>query len=107
MREVLFAITSAHAGAAIVLDDEGRMIGFIADGDIRRQLLEGVECLERPVSAIMKTSPRVCAPQVLITECLEIMQNTARGIGEMPVVGEDGRPLGMLNLKDILRAGIF
>jgi len=107
VREVLFAITSAHAGAAIILNDAGRMIGFIADGDIRRALLEGAECLERPVAEIMKTSPRVCSPGQLATECLEIMQQTARGIGEMPVVDEAGRPLGMLNLKDILRAGIL
>jgi len=34
------------------------------------------------------------------------MQQTARGIGEMPVVDEEGRSLGMLNLKDLLKAGI-
>ncbi len=107
VREVLFAITTAYAGAATIVDEQGRLVGFIADGDIRRELLEDVECLDRPVAEIMKTTPRVCTPQLLATECLEIMQNTARGIGEMPVVDEAGRVLGMLSLKDILKAGIF
>ncbi len=104
VREVLFTITSAYAGAASIVDEQGRLIGFIADGDIRRELLEDVQCLDRPVAEIMKTTPRVCGPQVLAAECLEVMQNTARGIGEMPVVDETGRLLGMLTLKDILRA---
>ena len=106
VREVLFAITAAHAGAANILAEDGRLAGLIADGDIRRHLLEDVGCLDRPACEIMTTTPRTCSPDQLATECLEMMQRTARGIGEMPVVDAEGRPLGMLNLKDILRAGI-
>ncbi len=107
VRDVLFAITAANAGAANIVDDEGRLRGIITDGDIRRHLLEDVACLERPASEIMTRNPRTCSPAQLAAECLDIMQKTARGIGEMPVVDEEGRPLGMLNLKDIVRAGIF
>jgi arabinose-5-phosphate isomerase len=106
VREVLFAITAAHAGAANILDHQGRLVGIITDGDIRRHLLESADCLDRPADEIMSRAPRTCAPGQLATECLEVMQHTERGIGEMPVVDEAGRPLGMLNLKDLLRAGI-
>lgn len=106
VREVLFAITAANAGAAIIVDDEGRVAGIITDGDIRRALLRDAGCLDRPAQEIMTRSPRVCRPGDLATACLEMMQQTARGIGEMPVVDADGRPLGMLNLKDLLKAGI-
>ncbi len=107
VRDVLFAITAANAGAANIVDDEGRLQGIITDGDIRRHLLEDTACLARPASEIMTRNPRTCSPTQLAAECLDIMQKTARGIGEMPVVDEEGRPLGMLNLKDIVRAGIF
>ena len=107
VHEVLFAITAAHAGAAILLDEEGRMAGLLTDGDIRRQLVEDATCLSRPAAGIMIRTPRTCAPTQLATECLELMQQTARGIGEMPVIDAEGRPLGMLNLKDIVRAGIM
>ena len=106
VRDVLFAITAAHAGAASIVDEEGRLVGIIADGDIRRHLLQDVACLDRPASEIMTRNPRTCSPTHLAAECLEVMQNTARGIGEMPVVDEAGKPLGMLSLKDIVRAGI-
>jgi len=107
VREVLFAITAANAGAAGIVDAEGRLSGIITDGDIRRHLLRDVGCLDRPASEIMTPAPRTCRPDDLATACLEIMQHTARGIGEMPVVDESGRPLGVLNLKDVLRAGIL
>lgn len=106
VREVLFAITAANAGAASIVDQEGRLVGIITDGDIRRHLLRDVSCLDRPASEIMTRTPRCCRPAELAAACLEVMQQTARGIGEMPVVDEEGRSLGMLNLKDLLKAGI-
>ena len=55
----------------------------------------------------MEPGPSNLRPSAKVaTECLEIMQSTARGIGEMPVIDREGRPLGMLNLKDLLKAGI-
>ncbi len=107
VRDVLFAITSANAGAASVVDAEGRLVGIITDGDIRRHLLQDVGCLTREARDIMTRSPRTCTPNQLATECLRMMQQTARGIGEMPVVDEHGRVLGVLNLKDLLGAGIL
>jgi arabinose-5-phosphate isomerase len=106
IREVLFAITEAHAGAANILDGLGRLAGLITDGDIRRHLVQDQASLDQPAGAIMNRTPRTCGPQELAAACLETMQQTARGIGEMPVLDGDGRPLGMLNLKDLLRAGI-
>jgi arabinose-5-phosphate isomerase len=106
VREVLFAITAAHAGAAIVTTPEGFLAGLITDGDIRRRLLQDSDCLTRAAAEVMTTSPRTCRQEELAIACLETMQQTARGIGEMPVVDQEGRPLGMLNLKDLLRAGL-
>lgn len=107
VRDVLFAITAAHAGAAIVVDAAGRLAGIITDGDIRRGLLADADCLERTASDVMTRTPRQCAPDDLAAACLESMRSTARGIAEMPVVDPEGHPLGMLNLKDLLQAGIL
>jgi arabinose-5-phosphate isomerase len=107
VREVLFAITAAHAGAAIVTDDAGVLAGLITDGDIRRRLLADAECLDRTAAEVMTRSPRTCRPEELAAACLDVMQHTARGIGELPVVDAGGRAVGMLNLKDLLRVGIL
>jgi arabinose-5-phosphate isomerase len=109
--DVLFAITAANAGAANVLDGEGRLAGIITDGDIRRWLLKDERFLTRRAAEVMTRTPRTCHPDQLAAECLGIMQQgvnqqAKRGIGEMPVVDDDRHPLGMLNLKDLLQAGI-
>jgi len=104
VQEVLFAITAAHAGSASVVDEQGRLVGIITDGDIRRHLLANPKGLESPAREAMTKNPKTSTPAQLATEALPVMEKYQ--IGEMPVLDEQGRPLGVLNLKDLLRAGI-
>jgi arabinose-5-phosphate isomerase len=106
LRDVLFAITQAHAGAAAIVDADGTLQGLITDGDIRRTLLEDEKALRKPCREHMTPCPRTAHPDRLAVETLQTMQETGKGIGEMPVVDDDGRLLGMIMLKDLLRAGI-
>jgi len=103
MRDVLFAITAAHAGAACVLNRRGQLAGIVTDGDIRRYLLTCEEGLSHSSKRAMTRNPKIIAPERLAVEAMRVMQDYQ--IGEMPVV-EGGRPIGVLNLKDLLRAGI-
>ena len=104
MREVLFAITAAHAGAACVLDRRGRLAGIVTDGDIRRYLLNCEQGMAHQAKQAMTRNPKTTTPETLAAEAMRTMQDYQ--IGEMPVV-TGGRPVGMLNLKDLLRAGII
>jgi arabinose-5-phosphate isomerase len=104
LRDVLFAITAAHAGAACVLNRTGRLVGIVTDGDIRRCLLACEQALGRPAREAMTPNPKTVAPDKLAAEAMRTMQDFQ--IGEMPVL-EAGRPVGMLNLKDLLRAGVL
>ena len=108
--DAVFAITQAHAGAAIVTDAEGRVSGLIADGDIRRHLLHDRDVLSRPVSAAMTHRPGLIAPHLLAIEGLrrleEFHPDPGSRVGEAPVVDPEGRPLGMLMLKDLVKTGI-
>lgn len=105
LKDVLFAITRAHAGAAAVTDAAGVLCGLVTDGDIRRSLLEDEEALHKPCAAHMNATPRTVTADHLAAETLQTMQGPPQ-IGEMPVVDEAGCVVGMLNLKDLLRAGI-
>jgi arabinose-5-phosphate isomerase len=111
VKEVLFAITNAHAGAAVMTDGDGRMMGIITDGDLRRYLLRSDDALNDPAERAMTRNPTVISPEMLAAEVLEIINEKAKrtgaNIGEAPVIDESGRPLGMLMLKDIVRAGIL
>ncbi len=106
LRDVLFTITRAHAGAALVTDADNRLLGFIADGDIRRILLEDEEALGKPCGPRMNGSPRTVVPDRLAAETLATMQGPPQ-ISELPVLDAEGRVLGVLYLKDLLQAGIL
>ncbi|MCE5198397.1 MAG: KpsF/GutQ family sugar-phosphate isomerase [Armatimonadota bacterium] len=105
LRDVLFAITKAGAGAALVVDDDGKLAGIITDGDVRRKLLEDDGALMKVASEVMTVGPRSISPDKLATEGLHLMEAPPRQIGEMPVL-VDGKPVGMLMLKDLVAAGI-
>lgn len=105
--DALFAITKAGAGAACAVDERGVLSGILTDGDVRRFLLRaGDGALRHPVADAMSRAPRVTTPEALAAEALEQFGADAVRLGDLPVVDAEGRPVGMLMLKDLLRAGI-
>ncbi|MBX7134626.1 MAG: KpsF/GutQ family sugar-phosphate isomerase [Fimbriimonadaceae bacterium] len=104
--ETMKAISEAGTGAACVVEPHQVLIGFISDGDLRRSILHDPAVLHAPSATIMTTGVTTLPPDLLAAEALEVFQNLPRKIGEMPVVEEDGRVVGLLVLKDLLRAGI-
>ncbi|MEN6371871.1 MAG: KpsF/GutQ family sugar-phosphate isomerase [Armatimonadota bacterium] len=107
LRDVLFSITKAHAGAACVDDAGGKLCGFVTDGDIRRALLKDEASLHQEVSSIMNRTPTTIHPDKLAAEGLKLMDSREKQIGEIPVLDESGKPVGILMLKDLLQAGIL
>ncbi len=105
LRDTLFAITRAGAGAACVVDGDGMLMGIITDGDVRRALIADEKALGKIASEVMIPNPRTISPERLATEGLHKMEGPPKKIGEMPVL-EDGKPVGMLMLKDLVAAGI-
>ncbi|MCS7273563.1 MAG: KpsF/GutQ family sugar-phosphate isomerase [Fimbriimonadales bacterium] len=106
LRDALFAITKAGAGAACVVNEAGVMVGIVTDGDIRRRLLQDETALSRPVSEAMTRNPMVITGNPLAIEVLECFNSAPRKIGDLPVLDEQGKPIGMVVLKDLLRSGI-
>ncbi len=104
LRDVLFAITSARAGAAAVLDSEGRLSGIITDGDVRRVLLSDGDALAREARQVMTRDPKIARADEPAVQALRLMQEYK--IGDMPVVDSERRVQGMLSLKDMLDLGM-
>ncbi len=104
LRDVLFSITRAHAGAACVVGDDRKLTGIITDGDIRRALLTDEAALGQKVTGYMVKNPTTISPDKLAAEGMALLE---KQIGELPVLDTDGYPIGMLMLKDLLQAGIF
>jgi arabinose-5-phosphate isomerase len=106
LRDALFRITDARSGSVFAVDDEGRFLGILTDGDIRRLLLSDAQALEHGISQALNRNPRAVRPDRLVTEALQLMEQTPP-CGELPVLDDNQRPIGVLNLKDVARAGIF
>lgn len=106
VRDTLFTITRAGAGAAFVIDDDGVLQGLLTDGDLRRALLNDPSTLDRSTGEVMNPHPLVIQGDPLAAEALSILEKSERRPGEAPVVDSDGRPVGCLMLKDLLRCGI-
>lgn len=103
--DVLLAITSARAGAASVVNQKGVLIGLFTDGDLRRHLEKDPNLAIKKVSDVMTKSPRTITKERLAVEALRILQENK--IDELPVVDKGTRVIGMLDVQDLLKAGIF
>jgi arabinose-5-phosphate isomerase len=104
VKEVLYAITKARAGAASIVDKRGRLIGIFTDGDLRRHLESGVNILGLKIKQVMTNSPVTVKKDQLAVEALRILQE--KKIDEVPVVDNNHRPAGMLDVQDLLKAGL-
>ena len=102
--DVLLAITSARAGAASIVDSKGVLIGIFTDGDLRRHLEDNPNLAIKKVNQVMTKSPRTISKERLAAEALRILRENR--IDELPVVDEDGRPVGMLDVQDLLKTGL-
>jgi arabinose-5-phosphate isomerase len=105
IEEVLIAITKARAGSAIVVDNRGCLIGIFTDGDLRRHLKRGPHILARPVFEVMTKTPKTIQSGSLAAEALKILRE--KKIDEIPVVDKHNKPLGIIDVQDIIDAGIL
>jgi arabinose-5-phosphate isomerase len=101
MAEALVIMTQKSFGCLGVLDGKGRLAGMITDGDLRRHMSN--DLLTRKVSEIMTRRPMVLTADMLASQALEML-NSAKKTNVFVV--EDGRPVGILHLHDLLRAGV-
>jgi len=104
IRDALFDITSKGYGATIVVDNDGKLAGIFTDGDLRRFMeCNGVTGLDMPVGSVMTKTPRIIAPERLAVEALRMLEEFEISV----LLAVDGdKPVGILRLHDILKAGV-
>jgi arabinose-5-phosphate isomerase len=103
LKDVLYRITNARAGSATVVGPGGRLAGIFTDGDLRRWLRKGVKILDRRIKDLMTSDPITVLETQRASDALEVLR--ARRIDEVPVVDKKGRPVGLLDVQDLLKAG--
>ncbi|MFA4888261.1 MAG: KpsF/GutQ family sugar-phosphate isomerase [Candidatus Omnitrophota bacterium] len=102
--EVLVKITHARAGSASVVNRRAKLVGIFTDGDLRRHLEADPNLSLRKVKDVMTKNPTTVGAQMLAAEAMRILKE--KRIDEVPVVDEIGRPVGLLDVQDLLKAGV-
>ena len=106
-KEALFVMTATGVGATSVVDEAGRFIGLVTDGDVRRCLAKGSEFVDEPVEHFMTKKPATITKEKLAASALSIMEkHQPRPITVLPVIDGDGRPIGIVHLTNLLRQGV-
>lgn len=104
MRQALLVMTQMRWGIVGVVDPQGRLLGAITDGDLRRHI-EGL--LDHTAGEVMTPGPKKTAPPgMLAGEALALMSDPAPAVTVLFVV-DDGKPVGILHVHDLLRAGVM
>lgn len=104
LEKVLLKITKARAGAAIITDKKGVLKGIFTDGDLRRHLDSKQSILNKPISKLMTRNPITITADKLAAEAFDILRS--RRIDEMPVIDAKRRPVGLIDVQDLLKAGL-
>jgi arabinose-5-phosphate isomerase len=102
MSEAILVMTAKSFGCVGVCGTDGRLIGVITDGDLRRHM--GDALLAQSVQAVMHHNPKSIAAAALAADALGLMNRFA--ITSLFVVDEGDRPIGFLHMHDCLRAGV-
>ncbi len=101
MSDALVAMTEKSFGCVGVIDPKGKLIGVITDGDLRRHM--GPKLLQTNVEDVMSAKPKTIAPTLLASAALELI-NSSR-ITALFVL-EKQKPVGIVHVHDLLRAGV-
>ena len=94
--------TPGRPGATSVVDKRGKLVGVFTDGDLRRLVERGRQDFSIPVRAVMCKDPRTCSPDDLVEHAAARMREVR--IDQLPVVDAAGRPVGLLDVQDLLAA---
>lgn len=104
MGQALIVMSEKGFGCVGVTDSNGRLSGMITDGDLRRKMGPGFT--EAKAADVMTADPITVAPDLLASDALRQMTAGNRKITQLFVCGDSKRPVGLLHIHDLLRAGV-
>lgn len=103
LKDALVEMTRKKLGMTTVVDENGKLVGIFTDGDLRRSLDKNTDIQHTQINTLMSKNPKTIAPHVLAAEAFNLMETfkiTAL------VVADHGKPVGIVHIHDILRAGV-
>jgi arabinose-5-phosphate isomerase len=104
VKDALFEITSKRLGVTGVVDAEGRLVGIITDGDLRRGLERKGQILELKAKNLMTRNPKTIPADTMAAEAMAVMERFS--ITSLFVLDHGKQPIGVVHIHDLVKAGI-
>jgi len=94
-------LPARRTGAVMILDDSGRLAGIFTDSDLARLFERRNDAaIDGPIGEVMTARPTTIQAGTRLREAVELLE--ARRLSELPVVDPEGRPLGLLDVVDLV-----
>ncbi|MDR1019275.1 MAG: KpsF/GutQ family sugar-phosphate isomerase [Synergistaceae bacterium] len=104
VKDALFEITSKGYGATAVVDSLGELCGIFTDGDLRRLMEKrGTSALDLLIGETMTRNPRTISPKRLASEAVRVMERCKISV---LIAVDDNKPIGIIHLHELLKAGV-
>jgi len=103
--DTLIEMTQKGMGMTAVVNDQGQLAGIYTDGDLRRSLDHSQDLRKSHISELMTQDPLRAQADMLAAQALQIMEQ--HKINALIVCDEQHRPVGAINMHDLLKAGVI
>ncbi|MEA2922265.1 MAG: arabinose-5-phosphate isomerase [Bradyrhizobium sp.] len=104
MSDALVEMSSKGFGSVCIVDSAGDIAGIITDGDLRRHMR--ADLMTALVDEVMTKDPRTIAPGMLASEIMRESVNSSKPAVTVLIVAEGKKPVGIVHVHDVLRAGV-
>ena len=107
LRGVVIKMTENPQGAALVLDDEGLLLGIVTEGDLRRSLADNIDIDNSKAKEVMSQKPITIKIGSLLSEVLSVMEDRESQISVLPVVSDELKCVGLIRIHDIYQTQLL
>ena len=107
VKDALFVITGKGYGTTCIVDDCGKLTGIFTDGDLRRLMEKsGNDAFSTKIEDAMTKKPKTISPDSLAAEAVRIMERNEISVLIAIDNRKDKKPVGIIHIHELLRAGI-
>ncbi|QSX36706.1 KpsF/GutQ family sugar-phosphate isomerase [Shewanella sedimentimangrovi] len=103
--EALYEISKKGLGMTAIIDEDGRLEGIFTDGDLRRVIDAQINLRQTRIAEVMTRNCITTSADILAAQALKQMED--KNINGLIVVDADKRPIGALNMLDMVKAGVI
>lgn len=105
LHTAILVMTSKRLGATCVIDDDGKLVGIITDGDLRRAMEKYSNLSELKAKDVMGKNPKSIKPDVLASYAIQLMETYK--ITQLICIDDENHPIGMVHLHDLVNLGFI